>query len=120
MSYKFYQYSKCSGCKKAEKYLEGKGIKFKKIEIREIPPTKTELKKMLSFYNGEIKKLFNTSGIDYRFLNLKEKLPELSKEDAINLLNSNGNLVKRPFLLGSDFGAVGFKEDIYKKIKKGS
>jgi len=114
MSYKFYQYKKCSTCRKAQKYLDELGVEYKEIPIRETPPSKADLKKMLGFMDGEIKKLFNTSGQDYRAMNMKEKLPKLSVSKAIDLLASNGNLVKRPFLLGKNFGVVGFKEEIYK------
>ncbi len=115
MSYKFYQYKNCSTCKKAQKYLDKQGIEYKDIAIRDTPPTKADLKKMLKFMDGEIKKLFNTSGQDYRAMNMKDKLPGLSNEEAFDLLSKNGNLVKRPFLISKGFGVVGFKEEIYKK-----
>ncbi len=115
MSYKFYQYKKCSTCKKAQKYLDSKKVIYKEISIRETPPSKAELKKMFKFMGGELKKLFNTSGMDYRSMNMKEKLPTLKTEEALDLLSKNGNLIKRPFLIGKNFGVVGFKEDIYKE-----
>ncbi|OVE82063.1 ArsC family transcriptional regulator [bacterium K02(2017)] len=115
MSYKIYEYKNCGTCKKALKFLDQKKIPYKKIAIRETPPTKTELKKMLSFVEGDIKKLFNTSGVDYRELKIKDKLPKLSDSKAIDLLASNGNLIKRPFMISSNKGWVGFKEDIWKK-----
>lgn len=65
---------------------------------------------MLKAYDGEVRKLFNTSGMDYRSLNMKEKLPDMSKQEAFQLLSENGNLVKRPFLLSDSLKAVGFKE----------
>ena len=116
MSLKFYEYKNCSTCRKAQKWLEKKGVDFKAVPIRETPPTKTELKKMLKFMDGDLKKLFNTSGQDYRAMNMKEKLPKLTEAKAFELLTKNGNLVKRPFLIGSDLGTVGFKEDDWKKI----
>ncbi|MCB9091483.1 MAG: arsenate reductase family protein [Halobacteriovoraceae bacterium] len=115
MSYKFYEYKNCSTCRKAQKYLEKKNIDFKPIAIRETPPTKAELKKMLKYMDGDIKKLFNTSGQDYRAMSLKDKLPKLTEAQALELLSQNGNLVKRPFLIGSHWGTVGFKEDAWKK-----
>lgn len=107
---KVYTYSKCSTCRKAVQWLNGKGIAFEEIPIRENPPTKTELKKMLKVYDGELRKLFNTSGQDYRALGIKDKLPVLSKAEAIDLLAGNGNLIKRPFLISGEKGLVGFKE----------
>lgn len=113
---KIYTYAKCSTCRKATKWLEEKGISFKEIPIRETPPSKTELKKMLGYYEGEIRRLFNVSGMDYRSMGLKDKLPQMSEKESIELLNSNGNLVKRPFLLTGDTGLVGFKEEEWKSI----
>jgi arsenate reductase len=108
---KLYQYPKCSTCRKAVKFLTGKGIEFNSVDITEQPPKKNELKAMLASYDGEIRKLFNTSGIQYRKLNMKEKLPSMSAKQAIDLLAENGKLIKRPFLLNADRqGIVGFKE----------
>jgi arsenate reductase (glutaredoxin) len=111
MKLKVYVYQKCGTCNQALKFLESKKIEFEKIPIRDNPPSIAEIKKQLQFQNGEIKKLFNTSGQDYRELNLKEKLPSMNLAEQIKLLSTNGNLVKRPFLLGEDFGLVGFKID---------
>jgi len=108
-----YTYKNCDTCRKALKYLDAKSIEYKNKPIRETPPTKKELKTMLAHMDGEIKKLFNTSGMDYKSLNMKDKLPKLSEKEAITLLNQNGNLVKRPFLLGDNFGTVGFKEAVW-------
>ena len=108
-----YTYKNCDTCRKALKYLDAKGVEYKSKAIRDTPPTKKDLKTMLGYMDGEIKKLFNTSGQDYKALNMKDKLPGLSEKDAIVLLNGNGNLVKRPFLLGDSFGTVGFKEAVW-------
>ncbi len=116
MSLKFYEYKNCSTCKKAQKWLEAQGVDFKVIPIRETPPTKTELKQMLKHMDGDLKKLFNTSGQDYRAMNMKEKFPKLTEAKAFDLLAKNGNLVKRPFLIGKGLGTVGFKEDVYKSL----
>ena len=108
---KLYQYPKCSTCRKATKFLNEKGIEFISIDITEQPPTIGELDNMLASYNGEIKKLFNTSGVQYRELNMKEKLPDMSVEQAVKLLSVNGKLIKRPFLLNDEGqGVIGFKE----------
>lgn len=70
---------------------------------------------MLRYVDGEVKKLFNTSGGDYKELKLKDKLPAMSAKEAIDLLSTNGNLVKRPFVLGPDRGSVGFKEEVWRE-----
>jgi len=108
---KLYQYPNCSTCRKATKYLIERGVDFKSINITEQPPKKTELKAMLASYDGDIRKLFNTSGVQYRELKMKDKLPTMSAKEAIDLLAENGKLIKRPFLLSADKqGIVGFKE----------
>ena len=115
MTLKFYEYSGCSTCKKAQKFLDAKHIIYKKIAIRDAPPTRTELKKMLSFNEGDTKKLFNVSGQDYRRLNIKDKIKTINATEAIDLLANNGNLIKRPFIIDDTWGAVGFKEDIWQQ-----
>lgn len=108
---KFYEYGGCGTCKKARKFLEANGVEFDPLPIRDQPPTKTELKKMLKAYEGNIRRLFNTSGRDYKELKLSTKLPSMSDAEAIDLLAQTGNLVKRPFVPTADGGVVGFKED---------
>jgi arsenate reductase len=111
MAMKLYQYPKCSTCRKASKFLAENGVEFASIDITEHPPQKVELKAMLASYDGDIRKLFNTSGVQYRELNMKEKLPTMSENQAIDLLADNGKLIKRPFLLNTDRrGIVGFKQ----------
>jgi arsenate reductase len=101
------------------KFLKEKKVSFQEIPIREQPPTLAELKKMLKDYNGDLRKLFNTSGLDYRKLGLGEKLPTMTLEDSLMLLSKNGNLVKRPFLLTDrGIGLVGFKEEEWEKLVK--
>jgi len=92
------------------KWLQARDLEFTEIPIREQPPTKAELKRMLAIYDGDLKRLFNTSGGDYRELKLGEKLPAMSEIEALDLLATSGNLVKRPFLLTEKAGLVGFKE----------
>jgi len=106
-----YSYKGCDGCRKALKWLGEKGIEFENRAIRETPPSRAELKRMLKHYDGNLRRLFNVSGQDYRSLNLKERLPTMSEDEAFDLLSGNGNLVKRPFALGENSGAVGFKPD---------
>ncbi|WP_221031827.1 arsenate reductase family protein [Actomonas aquatica] len=108
-----YTYAKCSTCRKAVKWLEAEGISFTEKPIRETPPSKAELKRMLAAQNGELKKLFNTSGGDYREMKLGSKLPTMTETEAFDLLHANGNLVKRPFLLTDTVGLVGFKEEVW-------
>ena len=113
---KVYEYKGCGTCRKALKWLEAKGVQYEKIPIRERPPSKTELKRMLKIYEGNLRRLFNTSGGDYKELNLKDKLPTLSDTQAISLLAGNGNLIKRPFVLINKSGVIGFKEEEWKKL----
>jgi arsenate reductase len=110
---KLYQYPNCGTCRKASKYLTQRGLAYESINIVEQPPTKIELRIMLASYDGELRKLFNTSGIQYRELNMKEKLPNMSDDQAIELLSGNGKLIKRPFLLDGDRGIVAFKEELW-------
>lgn len=117
--WKIYEYSGCSTCKKALKFLDSKKIAYEKINITSTAPNKSELQKMLRFYAGDLRKLFNTSGLVYKEMKLSEKLPIMQEADAISLLEKNGRLVKRPFLLGNDFGLVGFKEDEWNKKFRG-
>ncbi len=108
---RLYSYKGCDTCRKAKKWLQEKGEAFEEIPIRDKPPSKRELKQMLKNYGGDIRRLFNVSGQDYRSLNLKEKLPGMSPDQAIDLLSGNGNLIKRPFALKGNKGLVGFKPD---------
>jgi len=108
---KVYIYQKCGTCRKAMKWLEERGIAHETVPIRETPPTQSILKKMLKAKNGERKKLFNTSSKDYRDPEVKDRLPDLSDDEALELLASRGNLIKRPFVLEGKVALVGFKED---------
>lgn len=110
MKLKVYEYDKCSTCKKALSYLNKRGIAFDKMDITSQPPTKSELKTMLASMGGDVRKLFNTSGVVYREMKLGEKLPKLSENEALDLLAKNGRLVKRPFVLAGAKGLVGFKQ----------
>jgi arsenate reductase len=114
---KIYNYSKCSTCRKATKWLKEQDIAFEEIPIRETPPGVDELRNMFD-YVGDLKKLFNTSGQDYRALGMKDKLPSMSPEEAFEVLASNGNLIKRPFLIDKDKGITGFKEEVWETLLK--
>ena len=106
----FIEYPKCSTCKKAKKYLEEHGIEFEDRHIVEENPTKEELAEWIRIIGKPIKKFFNTSGMKYRELGLKDKLPEMSEEEQIELLASDGMLVKRPLLIDGEMVLAGFKE----------
>ena len=114
-SIKVYSYKKCSTCIKALRYLESKSVNVECLPIRDTPPTYAELEHVLEKTNLELKQLFNVSGMDYRALNMKEKLPNMSKKDALELLSKHGNLIKRPFLVSNTFGLVGFKQEQWDK-----
>ncbi len=105
-----YAYSGCSTCRNALKWLDANGIKPKVLAIRETPPSITELKAALAA-GLPLKALFNTSGGDYKAMDMKTKLPTLSEKDALELLSQNGNLVKRPFVLQGKKAIVGFKSE---------
>jgi Spx/MgsR family transcriptional regulator len=106
---RIYTYSKCDTCRRALKFLRDRQIAFRQVAIREIPPSLSELKVMASAY-GNVRKLFNTSGRDYKALKLSKKLPGMSEGEALSLLAGNGNLVRRPFLIGDTVHLAGFNE----------
>lgn len=105
-----YSYKGCDSCRKAIKWLSERNIEFENIPIRDTPPKRDEFAKMLEGYEGDLRRLFNVSGGDYRKLNLKDRISSLSREEAFDLLGNNGNLVKRPFAISPKGGVVGFKE----------
>ena len=111
---KLYTYAKCDTCRKAVKFLRAHGIAFEEVPIRETPPTKAELRAMLAAHGEQLRKLFNTSGTDYKALGLSAKLPAMSETAAIDLLASSGNLVKRPFAIGAGVHLVGFDESLWR------
>jgi arsenate reductase len=110
-----YAYQKCSTCRDALKWLDARAIPHQVKAIRETPPTVAELKAVLAATGGDLGKLFNTSGVDYRELGMKDKLPEMSEAAALELLSANGNLVKRPFVTGDGKALVGFKAAEWEK-----
>src|SRR5205085_10119240 len=102
MKLRVYAYSGCDTCRKALKFLAEKKIAHEVIAIREQPPTVAELRAMLGYVGGELRRLFNTSGLDYKAMNMKERLPKLSTDEALALLAANGTLWKRPFALANN------------------
>lgn len=114
---KIYGYEKCGTCRKAWKWLDENSIEYEKSAIRDTPPTKKELESMLEAYEGNVKKLFNTSGQDYRNGAWKDKLSKLSRDEIIDALASNGNLIKRPFVVVDGVGrSVGFKPEVWEEL----
>ena len=110
-----YAYKNCDTCRKALKFLRASGIAFEEIPIRETPPGEAELRSMLAAQDGQLRKLFNTSGGDYKALGLSAKLPAMAPDEALALLTSNGNLVKRPFAIGDGIHLVGFDESRWRE-----
>lgn len=106
----FLQYPKCSTCKKAQKWLDENKIEYQNRNIVEENPTETELKEWFENYNFDIKKLFNTCGMLYKSMNLKDKLPTMTNEEKFELLATDGMLVKRPLIITEDKILFGFKE----------
>ena len=117
MSILFLEYPKCTTCKKAKAWLEGNAVAFDDRHIVENNPTAEELKAWWEKSGLPLKKFFNTSGLLYKELKLKDKLPEMSEEEMIELLSTNGMLVKRPLIIGEDFVLVGFKEAEWDRLK---
>lgn len=106
----FIEYPKCSTCQKAKKWLTEKGIVFEDRHIIEENPTREELEIWYHASGLPLKRFFNTSGMKYKELNLKEKLPDMSEEQQLDLLATDGMLVKRPVLVGESFVVTGFRE----------
>lgn len=106
----FMEYPKCSTCQKARKWLEAQGVAFTARHIKDHAPTAEELEGWCARSGLPLKKFFNTSGLKYKELGLKDKLPGMSEEEQLALLASDGMLVKRPILVGEDLVLVGFRE----------
>jgi arsenate reductase len=116
MRVRVWAYAKCSTRRNALRFLAEKKIAHEVIAIREQPPTVADLRKMHRFLGGNMRALFNTSGLDYKALGMKDRLPTMSDEEAYALLATNGNLVRRPFVLGKNFGVVGFKPAEWERL----
>ena len=114
--YLFIEYPKCSTCRKAKKFLDDNNIKYIDRNIVTDNPTKEELKKFLLVSGKDIKTFFNTSGNLYKELHLKDKLANMSLDEKIELLSTDGMLVKRPLFVGENIVLTGFKEDIWKEV----
>ena len=114
----FNEYPKCSTCKKAKKWLDDNGVAYDDRHIVENNPTKEELRDWLSRSDKPVRKFFNTSGMKYKEMKLKDKLPEMSEEEQLELLATDGMLVKRPLLIGETFAIPGFKEQAWEEVCK--
>ncbi len=112
------EYPKCSTCKKAKKWLEENNVQFIQRNIVTQTPTTQELEKWIQQSNQNIKKWFNTSGLKYKELNLKEKLPQMSYQEKVELLASDGMLIKRPLFISSKTILIGFKEADWEKYNR--
>lgn len=112
----FICYPKCTTCKKAQAWLEENNIEYVLRDIKADNPGVEELKTWFEKSNEPLKKFFNTSGLLYRSMELKDKLPLMSEEEMLNLLASDGMLVKRPLLVSDDFVLIGFKEAQWQSI----
>jgi arsenate reductase len=106
----FLCYPKCTTCQKARKWLDARSVRYDWRDIKRNNPTYDELKTWHALSGLPVKKLFNTSGLQYKALNLKDKLPSMSEDECLSLLSTDGMLVKRPLLVGDGFVLVGFKE----------
>ena len=113
----FIQYPPCSTCQKAKKWLDAAGIAYTDRHIKENNPTYEELKTWYEMSGLPLKRFFNTSGLLYKSLNLKEKLPTMTEEEQLRLLATDGMLVKRPLVIKGNVVLTGFKETEWVKLK---
>lgn len=111
----FLQYPKCTTCQRAKKWLDAGQVSYEDRNIKENHPTYEELKEWHLRSGLPLKRFFNTSGMLYKEMKLKDKLPEMTEEEQYHLLATDGMLVKRPLLIGDDFVMVGFKETEWEK-----
>ncbi|MBD8036850.1 arsenate reductase family protein [Solibacillus sp. A46] len=118
MTVKFIQYPKCTTCKKAQKWLDENGIQYENINIVEETPSKEQLKAYYEASGLPLKKFFNTSGMKYRELELKDKLPSMSDDEQLELLASDGMLIKRPIVTDGKKLTLGFKESDFSESWK--
>ena len=117
MMVKVYCYDRCSTCKKALKWLDGNGIEYELIDIKGDNPSEKDLREYHAKSGLPLKRFFNTSGMQYRELELAKKLPGMSEDEQYKLLASDGMLVKRPLLIGDDFVLTGFREAEWERLK---
>ena len=116
----FLEYPKCTTCKKAKKWLDDHGVAYEDRNIKEQNPTAEELKAWHDQSGQPLRKFFNTSGMLYREYELKDKLPNMTEEEMLNLLASDGMLVKRPLLIADGNVLIGFKEKQWEETPRSS
>jgi len=116
MAVTFYSYPKCGTCRKAKKWLEERNVPFTEVHIVENPPSREQLEQFYQTGGLQLKKMFNTSGMKYRELGIKDKVNTMSESELLDLLASDGMLMKRPILTDGNKVVVGFKEEEYKKF----
>ena len=114
---KFYGYKKCSTCRKAEKALAGLGREYAFIDITETPPSQAELKAVLKRSGAEARKLFNTSGVQYKELKVKDKAPAMTEPQVLSMLAGNGRLIKRPIVTDGTKATIGFGDEFLRAWK---
>ncbi|WP_280769434.1 arsenate reductase family protein [Salipaludibacillus daqingensis] len=116
MSLTFYHYPKCGTCRKGKKWLEDHDVNVEAVHIVDNPPSKEELRNMYKTSGLELKKFFNTSGKKYRELGLKDKVNTASEDELLDILASDGMLIKRPLTTDGENVTVGFKEDMFEEV----
>jgi len=114
----FLEYPKCTTCKKAKQWLSEQNVDFEDRDIVTNNPTKEELKEWHERSGLPLKRFFNTSGLVYKELGLKDKLEDMSEDEQYEILSTNGMLVKRPLLVGDNFAIPGFREEKWKEFVK--
>lgn len=114
----FYWYPKCGTCRKAKKWFDENGVSYQEINIATNPPSKNELEEIYQKSGLPLKKFFNTSGMKYRELGLKDKIKEMTEDEMLSLLATDGMLIKRPIAYDGNNVTVGFKEEQFDSIWK--
>ena len=116
MSLTFYWYPKCGTCRNAKKWLDAHQLSYEEVHIVEHPPSREELQEFYLKSGLELKKFFNTSGMKYRELGIKDRMKSATDDELLELLASDGMLIKRPILTDGERVTVGFKEEEYEKM----
>ena len=115
MALTFYWYPKCGTCRNAKKWLDAHHLSYKEVHIVEQTPSREQLQEIYQKSGLELKKFFNTSGLKYRELGIKDKMKTATEDELLDLLASDGMLIKRPILTDNEHVTVGFKEDEFEK-----
>lgn len=116
MTLKIYQYHRCASCRKALKWFDANGITYQKIDIDLEPPSRAEIFAMIDAHGGNIRPLFNTSGQLYREMKLRDQVAGMDSQSAAALLEDNGMLIKRPFVIGNGVALTGFNPDRWREL----